>query len=182
MIVLEEGSYYSTRDFTADSSAMIRQLYRDGGATMAIGRPPILYQEGRAVGGSTVINGGMSWRTPEKILERWEGMGLDVGKEMEPYFERVEKRIHVAPMDAARSATTTSCSRRAPTRRAGRSSATCATKRTASDRTAARLAADRRKAIGARQLRARARCTTALASTPMCASIGSRATASARPA
>jgi len=101
VIVLEEGSYYGTRDFTANSSAMIRQLYRDGGATMALGRPPILYQEGRAVGGSTVVNGGMSWRTPEKILERWQAMGLDTSpKEMEPYFARVEKRIHVAPMDA----------------------------------------------------------------------------------
>ena len=60
VVVVEEGSYYQTRDFTADSSAMIRQLYSDGGATMALGRPPILYQEGRAVGGSTVVNGGMS--------------------------------------------------------------------------------------------------------------------------
>ncbi len=101
VIVVEEGSYYQTRDFTADTSAMIRQLYRDGGATMALGSPPILFQEGRAVGGSTVINGGMSWRTPEKILDRWASAGLDLSpKEMEPYFERVEKRIHVAPMDA----------------------------------------------------------------------------------
>lgn len=100
VIVVEEGSYYSTRDFTADTSAMVRQLYRDGGATMAIGNPPVMYQEGRAVGGSTVINGGMSWRTPEKILTRWEREGLDISaKAMEPYFERVERRIHVAGMD-----------------------------------------------------------------------------------
>ena len=78
VVVLEEGSYYQTRDFTADTSAMVRQLYRDGGATMALGNPPVMYQEGRAVGGSTVINGGMSWRTPDKILERWEReAGLD---------------------------------------------------------------------------------------------------------
>ena len=101
VIVLEEGSYYQTRDFTADTSAMVRQLYRDGGATIALGRPPVYYQEGRAVGGSTVINGGMSWRTPEKILDRWVGSGLELSaKAMEPYFERVERRIHVAPMDA----------------------------------------------------------------------------------
>ena len=86
VIVVEEGSYYSTRDFTADSSAMVRQLYRDGGATMAIGNPPVMYQEGRAVGGSTVINGGMSWRTPEKILTRWEREGLDISL----HGERVE--------------------------------------------------------------------------------------------
>lgn len=101
VLVVEEGSYYETRDFTADTSAMVRQLYRDGGATMALGTPPILFQEGRAVGGSTVINGGMSWRTPDKILDRWQKAGLGTSpKEMEPYFERVERRIHVAPMDA----------------------------------------------------------------------------------
>src|SRR6185295_17921194 len=101
VVVLEEGSYYQTRDFTADTSAMVRQLYRDGGATMAIGDPPILYQEGRAVGGSTVINGGMSWRTPDKVLARWDReLGLaGIARELEPYFERVERRIHVAPMD-----------------------------------------------------------------------------------
>ncbi len=101
VVMVEEGSYYQTRDFTADTSAMVRQLYRDGGATMALGNPPIMYQEGRAVGGSTVINGGMSWRTPDKILARWEReAGLPgIAKDLEPYFERVERRIHVAPMD-----------------------------------------------------------------------------------
>lgn len=102
VVVLEEGSYYQTRDFTADTSAMVRQLYRDGGATIAIGNPPIMFQEGRAVGGSTVINGGMSWRTPDDILARWRNeAGLDVTPEnLEPYFARVEKRIHVAPNDS----------------------------------------------------------------------------------
>ena len=101
VVVLEEGSYYQTRDFTADSSAMIRQLYRDGGATMAIGNPAVMYQEGRAVGGSTVINGGMSWRTPDAVLARWErAHGLPgIGRALEPLFARVERRIHVAPMD-----------------------------------------------------------------------------------
>ncbi len=101
VIVVEEGSYYQTRDFTADTSKMVRQLYRDGGASMAIGTPPIMFQEGRAVGGSTVINGGMSWRTPEEILDRWvKEFRLDTTPAaLEPYFERVERRIHVAPMD-----------------------------------------------------------------------------------
>jgi choline dehydrogenase-like flavoprotein len=101
VIVIEEGSYYATRDFTADASAMIRQLYRDGGATVALGNPTILLQEGRAVGGSTVINGGMSWRTPDDIVARWrDEAGVDISPaELEPYFERVERRVHVAPMD-----------------------------------------------------------------------------------
>jgi choline dehydrogenase-like flavoprotein len=102
VIVLEEGRYYSTRDFTADSSAMIRQLYRGGGSTMALGDPPVLYQEGSVVGGSTVINGGMSWRTPERILDRWhrEHALEDIrAADMELYFDRVERRLHVARQD-----------------------------------------------------------------------------------
>jgi choline dehydrogenase-like flavoprotein len=101
VVVVEEGSYYQTRDFTADTSAMVRQLYRDGGATFAIGDPPIMFQEGKVVGGSTVINGGMSWRTPEDILAKWRADGADISAaQMEPYFERVERRIHVATVDA----------------------------------------------------------------------------------
>ncbi|MBK7194533.1 MAG: GMC family oxidoreductase [Myxococcales bacterium] len=102
VVIVEEGRYYTTRDFTADASAAVRALYRDGGASMAIGDPPVLFQEGRAVGGSTVINGGMSWRTPERILDRWWREAAIDGvraKDLEPYFARVEKRIHVAYQD-----------------------------------------------------------------------------------
>jgi choline dehydrogenase-like flavoprotein len=102
VVMIEEGRYFTTRDFTAEASAMTRQLYRDGGASLAIGDPPVMFQEGRAVGGSTVINGGMSWRTPERILERWRReAGLDhiEAADMEPYFERVERRINVRHQD-----------------------------------------------------------------------------------
>lgn len=102
VVVLEEGRFHDTRDFTADASSMIRTLYRDGGATMAVGRPRVLYQEGRTVGGSTVINGGMSWRTPEPVLERW-ARAHDIPcirpRDMEPFFARVERRIHVRTQD-----------------------------------------------------------------------------------
>ena len=102
VIVLEEGGYHPTSEFTAETTKMIRKLYRDGGATFAIGSPPVAYQEGRAVGGSTVINGGMSWRTPEKILDRWwreEAVERIRPVEMGRYFERVERRISSSYQD-----------------------------------------------------------------------------------
>jgi glycine/D-amino acid oxidase-like deaminating enzyme len=67
VIVLEEGGYHPTASFTAGTGRALRTLYRDGGGGMAIGRPSVLYAEGRCVGGSTVVNGGMSWRTPARV-------------------------------------------------------------------------------------------------------------------
>src|SRR5688572_21116462 len=96
VIVLEEGGYHPTEEFTPDASAMIRMMYRDGGAAMTMGQPPVLFSEGRTVGGSTVINGGMSWRTPEKILQRWhedDQVDLIRAEEMERHFLRVERFI-----------------------------------------------------------------------------------------
>ena len=78
VIMLEEGGYHPTESFTAGTGRALRTLYRDGGGGMAIGRPSVLYAEGRCVGGSTVVNGGMSWRTPARVLRRWaEEEGLE---------------------------------------------------------------------------------------------------------
>ncbi len=102
VIVLEEGGYHRTEDFTSNATAMIRMMYRDGGASAALGTPPVFFQEGCTVGGSTVVNGGMAWRTPEPILERWNKQDhLDrIGPaDMAYFYERVERRIHVARQD-----------------------------------------------------------------------------------
>ena len=69
---------------------------------LALGKPPVLFSEGRCVGGSTVVNGGMSWRTPAKVLQRWageEGIAAISERDMERHFAKVESRISVAPQD-----------------------------------------------------------------------------------
>jgi choline dehydrogenase-like flavoprotein len=95
VIVLEEGGYHPTESFTAQSVRALRTLYRDGGGGMALGRPSVLFAEGRCVGGSTVVNGGMSWRTPAQVLKRWserDGV-LDIGEQdLDPFFARAEAR------------------------------------------------------------------------------------------
>jgi choline dehydrogenase-like flavoprotein len=100
VLLLEEGGLHRTETFTTDPATMIRRLYRDAGTTMILGRPPIIFAEGRCVGGSTVINGGMSWRAPERVLAHWErDLRLpDTGpRAMEPYFTEVERILHVEP-------------------------------------------------------------------------------------
>ncbi|MFN8543682.1 MAG: GMC family oxidoreductase [Candidatus Binatia bacterium] len=100
VLLLEEGGLHRVESFSTDPATMIQRLYRDAGTSMIFGRPPILFAEGRCVGGSTVINGGMSWRTPAKVLEHWErDLGLDgTGPQaMEPYFAAAERILHVEP-------------------------------------------------------------------------------------
>lgn len=104
VVVLEEGPHRPTETFSGDDLAMVRSLYRDGGVTSTLGSPPISYSEGRCVGGSTVINGGMSWRTPERVLDRWRedhAMPELTAGNVEPWFERVERFLSVSVQDPA---------------------------------------------------------------------------------
>jgi choline dehydrogenase-like flavoprotein len=102
VIILEEGGYHPTESFTAGTGRALRTLYRDGGGGMAIGRPSVLYAEGRCVGGSTVVNGGMSWRTPARVLQRWaeqEGLPAIGEQDLDPYFAAIESRLSVSEQD-----------------------------------------------------------------------------------
>jgi choline dehydrogenase-like flavoprotein len=102
VVVIEEGGYHPTGSFRAQSVRAMRTLYRDGGGGMTIGRTPVLFAEGRCVGGSTVINGGMSWRTPGRVLERWaaeEDVRDMSERDMEPYFAKAEARHSVGLQD-----------------------------------------------------------------------------------
>jgi choline dehydrogenase-like flavoprotein len=102
VVMVEEGGYHPTGSFTADSTRALRTLYRDGGGGIAAGRPPVLFAEGRCVGGSTVVNGGMAWRAPPQVLDRWATRGGVTGiseRELEPYFARAEARLSVGLQD-----------------------------------------------------------------------------------
>jgi choline dehydrogenase-like flavoprotein len=100
VLLLEEGALHRTETFTTDPATMIRRLYRDAGTSMILGRPPIIFAEGRCVGGSTVINGGMAWRTPDRVLVHWArdlGLADTEPAAMAPYFEQAERILHVEP-------------------------------------------------------------------------------------
>lgn len=100
VLVLEEGGLHPVASYTTDPGTMIRRLYRDAGTSMILGNPPIIFAEGRCVGGSTVINGGMAWRTPTRVLEQWEqDLGLaGLGPHgMDAYFAEAERILHTEP-------------------------------------------------------------------------------------
>lgn len=102
VVVLEEGPYFRAQDFRTDVTNVITRTMRDAGTTITIGRSPVQYLEGRCVGGTTVINGGMCWRTPDKVLKRWgmeHGLTRLDSKSLQPLFERVEQRISARQQD-----------------------------------------------------------------------------------
>jgi choline dehydrogenase-like flavoprotein len=96
---VEEGGHHPTSSFNPYATETVPRIYRDASSTIIFGTPDIPYLEGRCVGGSTVLNGGMAYRAPEKILDAWaRDMGTpELGPQgLEPYFKRVEERVHVA--------------------------------------------------------------------------------------
>lgn len=98
VIFLEEGGYYPTESYTANISEMTSKLYRNQGVFPFLGKPSIAFAEGCCVGGGTVINGGLIWRTPSWILEEWRNdYGLEgyTQTELTKYFETVETDMHV---------------------------------------------------------------------------------------
>ncbi|MFG2085929.1 MULTISPECIES: GMC family oxidoreductase N-terminal domain-containing protein [unclassified Spirillospora] len=97
VIVLEEGRRFTSREFRERPPLeRFLGLYRDGGATVALGRPPVLLPEGRAVGGSTVVNSGTCYRTPGHVLRRWADAGAPVDG-FGARLDEVEATLRVAP-------------------------------------------------------------------------------------
>lgn len=104
VVMLEEGGHFGRADFAGDPLAMQRALYRDHGLTVALGRQMIALPLGRTVGGTTTINSGTCFRTPDEVLHRWQlEHGLfDLGpRSLDPYFEKVEDVLGVAPTPAS---------------------------------------------------------------------------------
>lgn len=103
VVLIEEGGHHKTEEFDSRPTRGFRKLYRDAGLSAMLGKPNIGFAEGRCVGGSTVVNGGMSWKTPDRILADWVAEGLPaIGPEaMAPHFAAVEERIHVANQSEA---------------------------------------------------------------------------------
>jgi choline dehydrogenase-like flavoprotein len=102
VVMVDEGGYHPTESFGTDTVRAMGSLYRAGGAQTILGKPPIAFLEGRCVGGSTVVNGGMCWRTPSPVLERWareHGVDAIGTAEMERHFRTVEDRLSIQPQD-----------------------------------------------------------------------------------
>ncbi|MFF8848174.1 GMC family oxidoreductase N-terminal domain-containing protein [Streptomyces sp. NPDC015127] len=103
VVILEEGEHHTTASFGRRAPLdRFAEMYRDGGATIAIGNPPIIMPAGRAVGGTTVVNSGTCYRTPQHVLSRWsKRFGFEPAADLDPHLDEVERTLRVAtqPLD-----------------------------------------------------------------------------------
>ncbi|MEA2445397.1 MAG: hypothetical protein QOJ12_2689 [Thermoleophilales bacterium] len=99
VVMLEEGERYTTDDFNARPRDMTTRLYRDAAQVATIGNTPIVLPLGKTVGGTTTVNSGTCFRTPDPVLEMWrQRFGLEqlTPDELDPYFRRVERILNVS--------------------------------------------------------------------------------------
>jgi choline dehydrogenase-like flavoprotein len=101
VVVVEEGGVIS-RQRVRDRLPVERlfDAYRDQGLTATVGSPVISLPMGRAVGGTTVVNSGTCFRTPEWVLHEWSQRGMPglSPDALAPSFDAVEELIGVAPV------------------------------------------------------------------------------------
>jgi choline dehydrogenase-like flavoprotein len=103
VVVLEAGPYMDRRTYPDEPLAALSALYRDGGLTIAEGRPAIPTPVGRAVGGTTVINSGTCFRAPEPVLAGWRSEhGIEWASELDAEYASAEEMLHVRLVDPER--------------------------------------------------------------------------------
>ena len=99
VLLIEEGPLKTSDDFKMQEADAYPELYQEGIGRMSKDGA-ITIMQGRAVGGTTLVNWTSSFRTPEPTLEHWarehgvKGHGV---AEMAPWFARMEERLGIAP-------------------------------------------------------------------------------------
>ncbi len=103
VVIIEEGPWVRTREFSPDVFVAMRQMFRDMGSNMASGRALFPLVQGMCVGGSTTINSAIAWRPPEQVVDGWNSHfglgGAMTFKALDPHFTELERELSVRPVD-----------------------------------------------------------------------------------
>lgn len=97
VVVLEAGPYVPSEKFPEMLAVAMGMLYQDhGGQSNSHGDITVL--QGACVGGSTVVNAALCFRTPDYYLKLWAkefGLTNLTPARMKPIFEKVERNLHI---------------------------------------------------------------------------------------
>ncbi|MCK6549095.1 GMC family oxidoreductase [Myxococcota bacterium] len=106
VVVLEEGPYVRPSDYPRDAFSAMALLYRDLGASLMMGPAPMPFVQGRALGGTSVVNGAISWRLPEDVHAEWISADPALADTL-PWprlvalFDALERDLGITPTDPA---------------------------------------------------------------------------------
>src|SRR3990172_1425868 len=99
VVMLEEGGYYTAKDFRMLEGVSFTRFYYDVGARKTKDKGITILQ-GRMVGGSTTVNWTSCFRTPPETLAHWTkvyGLQGFTEAQMAPWFDMTEKRLTILP-------------------------------------------------------------------------------------
>lgn len=71
VVMVEEGAYHRREAFHGSPEQRLMRFWRDGGFNVTLGNTPVVVPLGRMVGGTTAINSGTCYRTPDAVLDEW---------------------------------------------------------------------------------------------------------------
>lgn len=98
VVILEEGAHHTREGFRMDEGEAFRTLYQDRGLR-STSDLAITVLQGKAVGGSSVVNWTTCFRLPDAVLGHWarefgvRGLSPEV---LAPHFDAVEERLSIA--------------------------------------------------------------------------------------
>ncbi|MEO1045391.1 MAG: GMC family oxidoreductase N-terminal domain-containing protein [Pseudomonadota bacterium] len=107
VLIVEAGEHFPASRITTHEKIMSSNLYRDGAIQTTRNRDIIVFQ-GQVVGGSPVINNGISLRVKQDglihpqandVLATWSSLGAPVSEaDLTTSYARIENRLDIAPI------------------------------------------------------------------------------------
>lgn len=105
IVLVEEGAAPPQTGFAPDNYTAFKSLWRDSGFQVARGRTMMPILQGRAVGGTTVINGAIIHRLPPKVHAEWTADGLIDERlsyaRLTGIFDQLDQELSVGPAPEA---------------------------------------------------------------------------------
>ena len=96
VVILEKGGYYDAEDMNQREADMMPLLWKNCGANFT-DNLRIVIAQGQCLGGSTVINDAVCFKTPQIIREQWRKMGVNISDQLwNDALEEVWNRIHAS--------------------------------------------------------------------------------------
>ncbi len=104
VLVLEEGHEARPDSFVPSGLTSFARLYREMGTSMALGNNPMPYLQGVVVGGTSVVNGAISWRLEPEMVLPWVRKDPALGETFDTariaeHERAIEQRLSIAPTE-----------------------------------------------------------------------------------